>query len=142
MLLFSLNLLVKFLDVSVRCQYFPLLPETFCQFYLFIFFPRGIGVFLFLHPAQCISVCTTPTVPSPLSPPSLLSSMACFLLFPSPHYLPPRYLPIHNPVRRYQHRMRWKYVLVFTCNRDTFSGFQLSCICCIATVLVHTGRGS
>lgn len=110
MLLFSVKLLVKFLDVSVR-RMGPSVPPAAGTYIFWLAgyrcqFSRGIGVSLFfLHPAQCISVCTALTVPSPLSPPSLLSSMACFLLFPSPHYLPPWYLPIHNPLRRSQHRM-------------------------------------
>lgn len=45
-----------------------------------------VFVSLCLRPAQRIPTCNTLTAPS--LPPSLLSSMPCFLFFPSPHYPP------------------------------------------------------
>lgn len=88
---------------------------------------------LCLHPAQRIPVCTALTVPSPLSPPSLLSSMACFLLFPSPHYLPSWSLPIHNSPHCPEHKTLVQ--IVFT---NTSQGLFYRTLAVAGLVLVHT----
>lgn len=74
MLLFSLNLLVKFLDVSVRCQYFLSCQGPFASFF---FFRRGSACF-----SSSILLSASPSAPHRLCPPlSLLPP--CFLPWPA-----------------------------------------------------------
>lgn len=82
MLLFSLNLLVKFLDVSIRRQYFLSCERPFASF--FFFSSRGIGVSL---PPSCSvhlrlhhTDCALPSLLPPCFPPWPASSFFLHLI--------------------------------------------------------------
>lgn len=95
MLLFSLNLLVKFLDVSDRCQYLLSCERTFCQLFFFSFLrggddrrvslPPSCSVHLRLHRTDC-------ALPSHSSLPAFLHGLLpplSFTSLPSPHGICP-----------------------------------------------------